>query len=292
MVDEIKKDNVVPADDSPQQNAADEAQAEKALELMVIEGDEDQPPVEGTQEEPPDGEAAKVEVDDEPEKAPGEAKTDDDPDDPDGTSKDADEEVEKAVKPEGYQRRIDKLTAQKHELREKLETAETRLKTLEARALDSIPLLPEYLSADELAQVREANRLIERKTLLMSAIGVGLDDEKNPDKSLTAKQVAEELVKIESFQDEIHDAQRLYKERMKLQLEDNKVGRAMRLSKQAINKTKQPAPGVKPAQPGAATARSAASGLPPRRGTINLERFNKSGADDKAADTELAELVL
>jgi hypothetical protein len=138
--------------------------------------------------------------------------------------------------------------------------------------------------------VKQANEMIERKQFLMEHIGVGFEDEKDPSKSLTAKQLAEELAKIDRHSSMISEAQKVYEEAKRQQLEDTKVGFMLRLSKQALTKNKKPVPTVKASAPSATAARSAASSHVQRRG-MNADRFRKSGGSEDAATRELEELV-
>jgi hypothetical protein len=141
-----------------------------------------------------------------------------------------------------------------------------------------------------MAQIKKANQMIERRKFLIKRLGVGFEDEKDPSKSLTAEQVAEELSQIDDYSGDISDAQRIYRERKQQMLDDMKAGRMLRLSKQALTKNKKPVPAVKSTTPSSAATRSVAASQPTRRG-INLDRFNKNGGDSDAAIRELEELV-
>ena len=286
MIVENTNGDAQPADASTQQSATNETEAISGLESMVV-GDE---PVaeeqESTSEETPADEAETTDVEDESE-------TEEETEDSDEESESDEEEADpkaKAHKGERAEKRIHKLTAQRNEAREKLETTEKALQAARLKAESSIPLERDYLNADELAKVQKAITLGDRKKFLMKHIGVGVEDPSDESKSLTAKQVAEELAAIEDHADEISEAQKLYRERKQQQLDDMKAGRMLRLSKASLTKIKKTAPTVKTTPASATAARSVASSLPQRRG-VNADRFVKNGGDRDAALRELEEMV-
>lgn len=203
-------------------------------------------------------------------------------------NEDADDEKPAHQKGEVYQKRIDKLVAQRNEARDKLTAAETRVKELEERVGDSIELHTDYLTKDELARIKQAKQLMGREEFLMMHL-TGYDDDEDPSKSLTAKQVAQELVQIRRMSDEITDAQRLYRERKAQQLEDMRNGRLLRLSKKALKKTEvKPKTTIKTVTTASSSPKAVTT--QPKRGQ-NVERFLKSGGGEDAAARELAELV-
>jgi len=207
------------------------------------------------------------------------------------TGDDAEEEAETPEKVTGSQKRINKLTAQKNEAREKLETAEKRLKVMEERGNANIPLLADYVSADDMSAIKQANEVTARREWLLEHVGVGFEDEGDDSKDLTAKDVAKELAKLDRYSDDISDAKRIYREAKKQQLEDTIAGRLLRLSKAAVikSKEKKPPPKVKTSA-GTSSTQKKTSSVSNRRGQ-NVERFTKAGGDDDAAIRELSELV-
>jgi hypothetical protein len=251
---------------------------------MVV-GDEPAADTENTPEVTPDDEDAESTDADE-------TADDEDADESDEESE-SDEDAEpdaKAHKGARAEKRIHKLTAQRNEVREKLEAAEKALAAAREAANSGVELQADYLKAEEMAQIKRANQLIERRKFLIKRLGVGFEDEKDPSKSLTAEQVAEELSLIDDYSTEISDSQRIYRERKQQMLDDMKAGRMLRLSKQALTKNKKPVPAVKSTTPSSAATRSVAASQPARRG-VNLDRFNKNGGDSDAAIRELEELV-
>lgn len=291
MVVENTNGEAQPAESTTQQNSAVAAdEGVSALEQMVVAGDEPAAKQENAGEQTPAEEPKK------PEAAADEVEADGDEGDDvedESAGEDEDEGEEASEQPHKGQRaekRIHKLTAQRNEAREKLTRAEAEAKAAREAAVANIALDPSYLNESQLAQIRSANKMIERKEFLMLHIGVGFEDEKNPSNSLTAKQVAEELVQLERYSGSIGEAQRFYNEAKQQQLEDMKAGRMLRLSKQALAKTKKPAPAVKTTPPSATATRSVAASPAPKRGQ-NAERFRKSGATEDAALRELEELI-
>jgi hypothetical protein len=273
-----------PADGTTQQNGVTDAEGISALEQMVV-GDEPAADTENTPEVTPDDEDADT------------TDADDTADDEDAEESDEESESDEDAEPDAKahkgaraEKRIHKLTAQRNEAREKLEATESALKAAREAANSQVELQADYLKADEMAQIKRANQMIERRKFLIKRLGVGYEDEKDPSKSLTAEQVAEELSLIDDYSGDISDAQRIYRERKQQMLDDMKAGRMLRLSKQALTKNKKPAPSVKSTTPSAAATRSVASSQTSRRG-VNIDRFVKNGGGAEAAIRELEELV-
>lgn len=260
-----------------------------ALEQMVVAGEEPTTKQESTQEQTPAEEPKESEAD------ADEANADDDEGDEPGDESESNEDEgneagEQPHKGQRAEKRIHKLTAQRNEAREKLTKLEAEAKAAREAAVANIALEPSYLNESQIAQIRSANQMIERKEFLMRHIGVGFEDEKNPANSLTAKDVAEELVKLDRYSGVIGEAQRIYDVAKKQQLEDMKAGRMLRLSKQTLAKNKKPAPAVKTTPASSTATRSVASSPPSQRG-MSADRFKKSGATEDAAVRELEELV-
>lgn len=278
-----------PVESTTQQTGAVTAdEGLSALEQMVVAGEEPTTKQESTQEQTPAEEPKESET-----KA-NEADVDDDEGDEAGDESESEDEGEEAGeqphKGQRAEKRIHKLTAQRNEAREKLTKLEAEVKAARQAAVANIALEPSYLNESQIAQIRSANQMIERKEFLMRHIGVGFEDEKNPANSLTAKDVAEELVKLDRYSGAISEAQRIYDEAKKQQLEDMKAGRMLRLSKQTLAKNKKPAPAVKTTPASSTATRSVASSPPSQRG-MSADRFKKSGATEDAAIRELEELV-
>lgn len=278
------------AADGSQEGVAN-VDAEDALGDMVVQDDD---PVKDAESEESD--EAKVEDDESKDTdADAEEEADDGEDSEDEedeqTGDDAEEEAETPEKVTGSQKRINKLTAQKNEAREKLETAEKRLKVMEERGNANIPLLADYVSADDMSAIKQANEVTARREWLLEHVGVGFEDEGDDSKDLTAKDVAKELAKLDRYSDDISDAKRIYREAKKQQLEDTIAGRLLRLSKAAVikSKEKKPPPKVKTSA-GTSSTQKKTSSVSNRRGQ-NVERFTKAGGDDDAAIRELSELV-
>lgn len=299
--DEAKAD--AQAEDASRPNvSAEDLNAEDALGEMAV-SDEDDSGTEDAGEENLDEAESDADEDD--------AADDDDSDESDETSDDdEDSDEESDTDDDGdeaedgdtadarrqmgarAQKRINKLTAQRNDFREKLDAAEKRLKSLEDRSHASIPLDPDYLSADEAQLIKEANEMLDQREWLMEHIGVGYEDENDESKSLSAKDVAKRLAGLDRASEQIADAQRIYRERKRLQIEDMKAGRALRLSKDAVKttKAKRPAPPkVKSTSPGQVPKKKPSTSS--RRG-INLDRFKKNGGGEDAAARELGELVV
>jgi len=278
------------AADGSQEGVAN-VDAEDALGDMVVQDDD---PVKDAESEESD--EAKVEDDESKDTdADAEEEADDGEDSEDEedeqTGDDAEEEAETPEKVTGSQKRINKLTAQKNEAREKLETAEKRLKVMEERGNANIPLLADYVSADDMSAIKQANEVTARREWLLEHVGVGFEDEGDDSENLTAKDVAKELAKLDRYSDDISDAKRIYREAKKQQLEDTIAGRLLRLSKAAVikSKEKKPPPKVKTSA-GTSSTQKKTSSVSNRRGQ-NVERFTKAGGDDDAAIRELSELV-
>lgn len=289
MKDAAKEGATPPAQDAGG-SAIGENEAIEGLEKMVVTDEESGEPTETEGEETPPTEEQSTE-----EESVEEADDPEDGDDEEGESESDEDDAEepKAHQGQRAEKRIHKLTAQRNEAREKAEAAEKAAESYKAVAEANLQLQPEYLSKGEAEVIARANQMIERKEWLMGHIGVGYEDEKDDSKSLTPKQIAEELVKIDRQWDLVADARRTYDERKKQQLEDMKAGRMLRLSKAAMakNKNSAKAPAVKSAASAAQTAtRSVAKAAPSRRG-MNEERFRKAGATEDAAIRELEELI-
>lgn len=285
MIVENTNGDAQPADASTQQSATNETEAISGLESMVVGDEPAAEEQESTSEETPAEDTETTEVEDESETEEEAEESDEESE----SEEEADPKA-KAHKGERAEKRIHKLTAQRNEAREKLESTEKALQAARLQAESRIPLERDYLNADELDKVQKAITLADRKKFLMKHIGVGVEDPSDESKSLTAKQVAEELAAIEDYADDISEAQKLFRERKQQQLEDMKAGRMLRLSKASLTKIKKTAPTVKTTPASVTAARSAVSSLPQRRG-INVERFRKSGGGDDAAVRELEELV-
>lgn len=286
MTVENTNGDALPADDSTQHNVTTEDQATAGLESMVLDGDMPEDTAKADAEEQ-DTETEETPTDETSDEDAGE-----DGDDEDSEESESDDADEAEAHPKGARaaKRINKLTAQRNEAREKLTMAEKELQAARVAAQANIPLQAEYLTEQQLADVREANTLSERKAFLMGHIGVGFEHPSDDSKSLTPKQVAEELVKIEQYSDFISTTRRAYESAKAQQLEDMKAGRMLRLSKQALTKNKKPVPKVKTTQSSATATRSVASSPALKRGQ-NVDRFRKSGASEDAAIRELEELV-
>ena len=281
MIVENTTGDAQPADGTTQQTGVTDADGISALEQMVV-GDEPAADTENTSEVTPDDEADADEADDTADNDDADA---DEESESDGETKtDA-----KAHTGQRAEKRIHKLTAQRNEAREKLEATEKALTAAREAANSQVELQADYLKADELSLIKKAIGLIERRKFLIKKLGIGYEDDKDPSKSLTAEQVAEELSSIDDFSDEIGNAQRIYRERKQQMLDDMKAGRTLRLSKQALTKNK-PAPTVKSTTPSATATRSVASSQTTRRG-VSIDRFNKNGGGADAAIRELEELV-
>jgi hypothetical protein len=281
MIVENTTGDAQPADGTTQQTGVTDADGISALEQMVV-GDEPAADTENTSEVTPDDEADADEADDTADNDDADA---DEESESDGETKtDA-----KAHTGQRAEKRIHKLTAQRNEAREKLEATEKALTAAREAANSQVELQADYLKADELALIKKATGLIDRRKFLIKKLGIGYEDDKDPSKSLTAEQVAEELSSIDDFSDEIGNAQRIYRERKQQMLDDMKAGRTLRLSKQALTKNK-PAPTVKSTTPSATATRSVASSQTTRRG-VSIDRFNKNGGGADAAIRELEELV-
>jgi len=281
MTVENTQGDAQPADGTTQQTGVTDADGISALEQMVV-GDEPAADTENTSEVTPDDDADADEADDTAEDEDAEA--DEESESDEETKTDA-----KAHTGQRAEKRIHKLTAQRNEAREKLEATEKALTAAREAANSQVELQADYLKADELSLIKKAIGLIERRKFLIKKLGIGYEDDKDPSKSLTAEQVAEELSSIDDFSDEIGNAQRIYRERKQQMLDDMKAGRTLRLSKQALTKNK-PAPTVKSTTPSATATRSVASSQTTRRG-VSIDRFNRNGGGADAAIRELEELV-
>lgn len=282
-----------PADVTTQQDSSVDLSLEDELGSMVIEDDESSADVaevsEDSASEDEESETEELEEDDESEE---ESDEDESEEEEESEGDDDDEEEPKHRKGERAERRIHKLTAQRNEAREKLAELEKRATELEAKSTSNIPLQPDYLSKSELEMIERSNDLIGRKQWLLEHVGVGFEDDVDESKSLTPKQVAQELARIERYSDDIRGAQQIYNERKKLQIEDMKAGRALREGKSKVAdkvKTIKAAPKVKSTSPSAGTRKPEKSGVS-RRGQ-NVDRFRKAGATEEAAERELAELT-
>lgn len=276
-----------PAQDTSGQKVSGESEAIEGLEKMIVMGDEpvsDQALEKPAKTEEPDEDDATADADAEDSEGDDVEAGNDESEGGDDVS-----EEQKVQAGHRAEKRINKLTAQRNEAREKLDAAEARLKELESVATSQVELPAEYLSQTERTAIQGANALIERKEFLMQHIGVGYEDEKDESKSMSARQVAQELVRVDRMWEQVVDARRLYAERKKQMLEDLRAGRTLRLSKQALNK-KKPAPAVKTTTPSQTAARPAAVANTPRRGQ-NAERFAKAGRSEDAAIRELEELI-
>jgi hypothetical protein len=216
---------------------------------------------------------------------------DEDSDDDAETEDDEEPEEEESHRETRSEKRISKLVAQRNELRDKLETTESRLKAIEGRVGDNLPLELDYLSDADAKLIRQANDVMQRKKFLLEHVGVGFEDPKDESKSLSPKQVAMELAELEGQTTLVADAQKLFSERLALQKEDLKAGRLLRLSREKLKKSPAKVGPKVAAQAGSAgSARKPAVSQSPRRG-VSVERFQKSGATDDAALRELEELV-
>jgi hypothetical protein len=150
-------------------------------------------------------------------------------------------------------------------------------------------LHPDYLKPEERTLIAEATALDERRAFLIRHIGRGYDDPKNADKSLTAEQIAEELVQVERSAGRIAKAQSLYDERKQQMLDDMRAGRQLRLSKAKLAKPAAPKPVAPATRPAAATSKPVTAKV--QRAGVDLDRFQKNGGDKEAAIRELAEMV-
>jgi hypothetical protein len=278
-----------PAGESTQQTSVGADEGISALEQMVVDGEAPATEKDNAQEETPETEAKpETESDDESAEADGE---DEETEESEEADEEDEPESEHAHKGARAEKRIHKLTAQRNEVREKLAVVEGELTAAKAVVESNIPLPADRLTPEQYRAIRQANDLEVREEFLLSHVGVGYEDDNDPSKSLTAKQVAEELVQVRRAQSHVGDARRMYEEAKRQFLEDAKAGKLLRLSKQALNKTKKPAPVVKSSSsPSATAARSAASSQIQRRG-MSVDRFRKSGGSEDAAIRELEELV-
>ncbi len=297
MPDE-NKGGAQPVAESSTRISVEDAQAELGAmvvdEAEVVAGEEpgakaDEVPAKEAKDEVPNGgEPA------EPESESEEEEESEDEDEEEGEEEQ--EEGEEGKEPKGREersraeRRIAKLTAQRAEAREKLEVAEERVRELEGQVAGQIGLHPDYLTQAERKQIADATALEERRAFLIRHIGVGYDDPKDEGKSLSAAEIAEELVAMEKATGAIASAHALYDERKKQMIEDMKAGRQLRIDRERLPKPKKKTPvAAPPAAPAAAPAKPVSD--PVKRSGFNEERFKANGGGKDAAVVELAELV-
>jgi hypothetical protein len=212
----------------------------------------------------------------------------------------SDEEADKtadAEKPKDrWQKRVDTLTFKLKSEQEaaaaakaEAEAAAARASAAEERSAAGIPLPAEYLKPDELALVREGNSLMDRREFLLRHISSGYDDPKDEAKSLSAGDVAEELVRLERSAWKIQEAQSVYRKAHAAMLEDMRSGRELRLARAKAKPKTTPKPAVAASVP-AGGGRKPVTAVP-SRGGVNLKRFEERGGDADAAAAELAELT-
>jgi len=296
MPDE-NKGGAQPGAESSTRISVEDAQAELGAmvvdEAEVVAGEEpgakadEVPAKEADDGVPSDGEPAKPE---------SESEEEEEFEDEDEGEEEDKEEREEGKEPKGHEeksraeRRIAKLTAQRAEAREKLEVAEERVRELEGQVAGQIGLHPDYLTQAERKQIADATALEERRAFLIRHIGVGYDDPKDEGKSLSAAEIAEELVAMEKATGAIASAHALYDERKKQMIEDMKAGRQLRIDRERLPKPKKKTPvAAPPAAPAAAPAKPVSD--PVKRSGFNEERFKANGGGKDAAVVELAELV-
>lgn len=187
------------------------------------------------------------------------------------------------------EKRIAKLTAQREEMRERYEESKARIEELEAQVVQPIGLHPDYLTPDERTLIANATALDEKRAFLIRHIGRGYDDPRDANKSMSAEQIAEELVAVERNAGRIAKAQALYDDRKQQMIEDMLAGRQLRLAKNKLTKPTVPKPPVAPAVKPGATSQPVSQQV--QRKGVDLDRFDRNGADKDAAARELAELV-
>jgi hypothetical protein len=284
MAGEQVQGDAQPAEVSPPQISSDEAQ--ESLGKMAI-----------MDEAAPEGGAEATEdiVETPKETKPDEAEAKDeetsDAEAENGADTEDEEEGQTEAKHDSprAEKRIAKLTAQREEFREKFEAAEVKVKELEAKTAESVGLHPDYLKPEEHKLITEANAMESRREFLLRHIGRGYDDPKNTDRSMSAEQVAEELVLVEKQASRIAKANAIYEERKQQMLDDMRAGRQLRLSKAKLAKPVASKPVATATRPSAATSTPVNSKA--QRQGIDLDRFAKNGADKDAAARELAELA-
>jgi len=210
---------------------------------------------------------------------------------------DADADAEAGAKKDRWQKRVDTLTFKLKSEQEAAakakadaEAAQARAAQAEERSAAGIPLPAEYLRPEELALVREGNSLMDRREFLLRHISTGYDDPKDEAKSLSAGDVAEELVRLERNAWKIQEAQSVYRKAHAEMLDDMRVGRELKAAR-AKAKPKKVAP-----KPVATAVAPAGGGRKPvaavqSRGGVNIKRFEERGGDADAAAAELAELT-
>lgn len=287
MAGEQVQGDVQPADATPPQTSMDEAQSELG-KLAIM--DEESPKSETPDAKADDAKPQETEAADEAAEESDESDTDAEAED-DAEETEAEDTGKAEAKHDSprVEKRIAKLTAQREEMREKYEAAEARVKDLEQQVVQPIGLHPDYLKPEERTLIAEATALDERRAFLIRHIGRGYDDPKNADKSLTAEQIAEELVQVERSAGRIAKAQALYDERKQQMLDDMRAGRQLRLAKAKLPKPAAPKPVAPATRPGATASKPVAQQV--QRSGIDLDRFAKNGGDKEAAIRELAELV-
>jgi hypothetical protein len=175
----------------------------------------------------------------------------------------------------------------------KVSTLEGELNRLKAATEANIPLHPEWTEKPDLDAIVTTNRL-EAEVARLKANWRGIENDKDPDQSLTAEQVqqryAQAAAELAALKPKADEAWRKAHQQF---VEDAKLGRQIRAERAkaaaAAGKptTEKPA-AVVPAGQGAA-GRPATS-APTVRGQ-NRERLEKQGGTREAAERELAELV-
>jgi hypothetical protein len=274
MVMGIENEGVVAdeqAADSPPQDASSEMEklmGEEAAEGESAEGE--------AQESEEEGEAAEEGAEQEAEEEGAESE-DDKP---------------KGHRNEKVEKRIAELTAARKAAEETAAEAQKRAEALESQAGAAVGLHPSYVTKDEAAILEEARTLEARQEeLLKNLDGIESDD---PKKSMTAEQVRTEYARVSrKVLSVVGKAEAIYERAMKQQMEDMKAGQELRAKKSKLQ-APPATPQKRKLMPPAAPARGLA-GTPPvssaKKTGMDEARFEKAGADRKAAAAELENLV-
>jgi hypothetical protein len=212
-------------------------------------------------------------------------------------AEEADAEADAGAKKDRWQKRVDTLTFKLKSEQEaaakakaEAEAAAERASAAEERSAAGIALPPDYLTGEQLALVREGNSLMERREFLLRHIGSGYDDAKDDARSMSAAEVADELVRLERNAWKIQEAQSVYRKAHAEMLEDMRVGRELKAARaKAKPKKAAPKPTVAAAAPAGGARKPVAAVA--SRGGVNLKRFEERGGDADAAAAELAELT-
>lgn len=200
-----------------------------------------------------------------------------------------------------FNERLGKEVAKRKAEQEKAEAAaskaqslEGELATLKAAAESRIPLHPEWAEKTDLDAIVESNRL-EDEVARLKENWNGVEDEKDPTKSMTAQQVqqryAQAVAELAALKPKAVEAWNKAHQQF---LDDARAGRKLRLERAKAAEVAAKgaaATGKTTVVPAGSGAAGKAVTTPAIRGGQSRERFEKLGGTREAAEKELAELV-